>query len=234
MIKVIAFDLDDTLWAVRPTIINAEKRLNDWLTETVPELRYDVTSMRDLRGQVLKTDPSLTNRITEFRRCIIERALLLSEIPPAKATSLSEQAMSIFLTARNEVVFFDGALTALAELSGQYILGALTNGNADIKRLGLDRYFSFSFSAEQVGAPKPANNLFNTALQHTNTEPRQMVYVGDDPINDIDAANGLGLHTVWIRNSAKEKKGDTQPDESIAHVSHLPSAIERLIKRLEA
>ena len=46
MIKVIAFDLDDTLWAVKPVIIRAEKRLDEWLSLTVPDLKYDVTGMR--------------------------------------------------------------------------------------------------------------------------------------------------------------------------------------------
>ena len=97
--------------------------------------------------------------------------------------------MEIFLTARNEVEFFEGALDTLRNIAQSFQLGAITNGNADIYRLGLNDCFSFAFSAEQVGAPKPAPDLFHAALAHTGCEPAQMVYVGDDPVKDVDAAN---------------------------------------------
>ena len=59
MIEVIAFDLDDTLWAVRPIIINAEKRLNGWLFQHVPHIKYDVVGMRALRHDLLDEEPDL-------------------------------------------------------------------------------------------------------------------------------------------------------------------------------
>ena len=44
MIKLIGFDLDDTLWDVAPIIRNAESHLNQWLIENVPALKFDVIS----------------------------------------------------------------------------------------------------------------------------------------------------------------------------------------------
>jgi HAD superfamily hydrolase (TIGR01549 family) len=232
MIKVIAFDLDDTLWAVGPIIINAENRLNDWLFQHVPRIKYDVVGMRALRHELLGEEPDLINKITEFRRRIIMRALQHSDIDDARASELSHQAMAVFLEARNEIVFFEGAMDAIIELSSEFTLGALTNGNANIVQLGLDRYFSFAFSAEEVGAPKPAHNLFDKALAHTGTEPHQMVYVGDDPVLDVDSANNRGLHTILVRNPAKDKPGTTTADENVDHIKHLPKAVERLLAKL--
>ena len=234
MIRVIAFDLDDTLWAVRPIIINAEKRLNDWLKQEVPQLNYNVSSMRELRHELLEEEPDLGNRITEFRRRLIERAMLLSQIDVNEATDLSHQAMDVFLIARNQVEFFDGAIETISILANQFILGALTNGNADIRRLGLDSYFSFAFSAEEVGAPKPADNLFRRALAHTRTEPQQMIYVGDNPVLDIDAANRVGLHTIWVRHPGQENTGETNADEKIDHIRQLPEAVYRMMTRFSA
>ncbi len=234
MIRVIAFDLDDTLWAVKPVIINAEKRLNDWLKQEVPQLNYDVTRMRELRHELLEDEPNLVNRITEFRRRLIERAMRLSQIDANEATDLSHRAMDVFLTARNEVEFFEGAIETISMLANQFILGALTNGNADIRRLGLDSYFSFAFSAEEVGAPKPANDLFRRALAHTRTKPGQMIYVGDNPVHDIDAANRVGLHTVWLRHQGQKNTGETSADEKIDHIRQLPEARDRVLTRLNA
>ena len=80
MIQVIAFDLDDTLWSVGPIIFKAERRLNDWLQQEVPQILYDVDSMRSLHHELLELEPDLGNKITESRRRLIERALLLSKI----------------------------------------------------------------------------------------------------------------------------------------------------------
>ena len=41
MIRVIAFDLDDTLWNVHPVIRRAESILADWLEKEVPGYRYE-------------------------------------------------------------------------------------------------------------------------------------------------------------------------------------------------
>lgn len=228
MIKVIGFDLDDTLWAVRPIILRAEKILDQWLKENVPPLQYDTTAMRSLRGHVLKQTPELVNQVTELRRRIIQEAMLLSDIGAPEAKQLSDAAMEIFLVARNEVSFFDGALDAISQLANSYVLGALTNGNADISRLGLTPYFSFSFSAEQVGAPKPAPNLFSRALTHTNAEPHEMIYIGDDPILDIDTANNFGMHTIWVNNKDVKSGGDTAPDVIVSSVKELPEAVSHI------
>ena len=234
MIKVIAFDLDDTLWNNRPVLINAEKRLNEWLENEVPRLRFSVVEMRSLRNEVLAIEPELANRITELRRRIIERAIFLSDYDSAKASDLSHKAMEVFIIARNDIEFFDGALEAIQTLKSSFLLGALTNGNADVRLLGLDDHFSFAFSAEEVGAPKPAHDLFHKALAHTDTLPHQMVYVGDDPVLDIDSANEAGLHTVWVKHPDKDKVGETAADEKIEHVRHLPDAIDRLLKKIQS
>ena len=233
MIKVIAFDLDDTLWDNRPVLINAEKRLNEWLQDEVPQLNYDVVTMRSFRKDVLAEDPGLAKRITELRRKVIERAMQQSGIESATAYDLSHQAMEVFIIARNDIEFFDGALAAIEILKSRFMLGALTNGNADIRLVGLDEHFSFSYSAEDIGAPKPAPDLFHKALAHTETQPHQMVYVGDDPVLDIDSANEVGLRTIWVRNPKKDKTGMTSADEHIEHVRHLPKAIDRLLEKIE-
>ena len=134
----------------------------------------------------------------------------------------------MFLEARNRVELFDGALDAIAALKPDYRLGALSNGNANIHRIGLGQHFDFAFSAEDVGAPKPHRALFDAALSHSGIRPHQMVYVGDDPRLDVDAANRVGLRTVWIRKSPEAESGETEADIIIEHVRDLPDALKSL------
>jgi HAD superfamily hydrolase (TIGR01549 family) len=229
MIKVIGFDLDDTLWAVRPIIIRAEQQLDAWLKAEVPDMIHDVTSMRGLREEVVSQRPELAHQVTALRRTIIETAMVQSGIDARRARQLATDAMETFLHARNQIEFFDGALPAIRTLAQDYTLGALTNGNADITRLGLATYFSFAFSAEDVGAPKPEPDLFHKALSHTSARPHEMIYVGDDPQLDIDTANELGLRTVWV-NSGNKPPGRTIADETIEHLEDLPAAIRSINK----
>ena len=227
-IKVIAFDLDDTLWEVTPVLLRAEATLNQWLGEKVESLRYSVEEMRGLRHEVLAADPSLAGKVTELRRRLIEEAMLRSGIAATDAVRLSEDAMEVFLHARNQIELFDGALEVIQDLSRAYVLGVLSNGNADIRRLGLSRYFHFAYSAEDVGAPKPHANLFQAALDKTGTSPAEMVYVGDDPFLDVDAANRLGIRTVRVKREGDTRLGETEADQTVSHVRDLPAAIDKL------
>ena len=230
MIRVIAFDLDDTLWEVVPVIKRAELLLANWLEKQVPGYSYETSNLKSIRESLLNEDPTLSYRLTAFRQRLIETSLL-SCLDEENAATHAEGAMEIFLTARNEVEFFEGALSTLRNIAKSFQLGAITNGNADIYRLGLDDCFSFAFSAEQVGAPKPAPDLFHRALAYTGCEPSQMIYVGDDPIKDVDAANDVGLHTIWMRAMTKSMGGETNPDETIDDIRALPEAIKKLVDR---
>ncbi len=231
MIQVIAFDLDDTLWNVGPVIRRAESILADWLEKEVSGYSYEPSKLIPIREKLLREDSSLGHRLTAFRQQLIETSLV-SYLDEQSAASHAERAMEVFLTARNEVEFFEGAPDTLRLLAQSFQLGVITNGNADIHRLGLNDCFSFAFSAEQVGVPKPAPDLFHAALAHTGCEPAQMVYVGDDPIKDVDAANEVGLHTIWMRSKGnKLLEGESSPDETIDDIRALPDAIRNLADR---
>lgn len=225
MIDVIGFDLDDTLWEVAPVIIRAEQKLNTWLAEAAPTLQYDIVSMRGLRHEILASQPALAQQITELRRQIILTALKKSNIKDPD--SVADDAIEVFLAARNKIEFFDGALEVLGNLAANHRLGALSNGNADIHRIGLSHLFEFAFSAEDVGKPKPDPALFIRALAHTGVDPHRMVYVGDDPALDVDAANRAGLRTIWL-DHGKKPPGLSKPDITIYNIKQLPEAIASL------
>ncbi len=226
-IRVVGFDLDDTLWEVEPVILRAEQALAGWFREAVPSFRYDRVHLRRIRDQVLETEPHLSGRLTELRRRILIGALEETS-PDLKATTIADDAMKVFLEHRHRIEPYPGVAETLAELSRQYTLAALTNGNANIHRTDIGHHFDFSFSAEEIGAPKPHAALFEAALSHAGVEASEMVYVGDDPKLDIDAANRAGLKTIWIRRDLRQGEGETRPNETISQVTELPGALARL------
>lgn len=228
MIKVIAFDLDDTLWEVEPILLRAEKELGEWFGRHVPTFSYDIATLRALRAELMSAHPELAGKLTTLRRSVIYEGMKRSGIGSKDCERLANEAMEVFLEARNRIELFEGAREAMAELANSFVLGALSNGNADIHRIGLADLFSFAFSAEDVGAPKPDAALFNAALSHTGVEPHEMVYVGDDPLLDVDPANRLGLRTIWVNRNDKKPPGETRADAVVDHVRKIPGILRDL------
>lgn len=228
-LKLITFDLDDTLWEVTPVLIEAEAALHRFLEQQLPYLGDYLRSgaMRQQRAALLAAEPALMHRVSQLRLQVIEAVLLTHGIEPERAQSLAQAAFEQFLQARHQVRYYPDALAILELLAQNYRLGALTNGNADIRRLGLDRYFDFGFSAEMLGASKPDPALFQAALEAAQCRPDQMVHVGDHHQHDVEGAQQLGIQTIWINHKAIDWPGGNRPGAIIHHLGELPDALIR-------
>jgi len=200
-IRALTFDLDDTLWYVGPVIVQAEKRLHAWLTQRYPRIveTYGPETLRALCGEVATRYPSLEHDKTELRI----RALRLAAERTGYDPSLAETAFEVFYDARQEVEFFRDVLPVLSELKELYPLGALSNGNADVRLVGLDHVFDFHISAVDAGAAKPDSTIFLLACERLGVEPQEVAHVGDDPDTDVWGAAQAGMKTVWVNRDKK-------------------------------
>ena len=229
VIKVIGFDLDDTLWDVMPVIKSAEKKLSNWVISRIPEISYGLPEIKRAREKILHEDPEIGFQFTKMRKAIL-REIFESQLKDAViAEKLSQEGIEIFIKARSQVDLFPGVERTLETLAKQYALGVITNGNADIRNMKISKYFSFSISAEEVGAPKPNEEIFLAALRKTKVYNHEFVYVGDDMVNDIDGAKNVGMATIWKKNYGRQLGGNTVPDKVIDRIDALPEAIEELI-----
>ena len=234
-LRAITFDLDNTLWDVRTVIGGAERRLGAWLDAEIPAAAAVYRNGADLmamRSRLISEQPQMAHDISRLREAILRRVMRQAGHGEDEAQRLAARAFQVFIEARHDIEFFDGALSALAKLSRRYALGSLTNGNADPKRLKLDRYFSFSFCAADVGASKPAPELFEAALRHTGAAPHEVAHIGDHPIDDIAGAAHLGLHTIWmngpVQQSMREEPATAPATVEITHLDELVDAVERI------
>lgn len=223
-LRLLCFDLDDTLWPVRPVIIRAEHRLRNHLDAVAPQVHQrlsseDFTALREAR---LAADPSLRHRLSALRRLVLEDAL--RTVGYADAEARAAEAFEVFFDARNDVAYFEGTLEALEALSRRYTLAALSNGNADIQRLGLDHLFAFHLNAEGVGAPKPQPAMFEAALQRAGLGPEQAVHIGDHAVDDVQGAAAVGMKTVWVNESGAPWPGPGPAPDWV--VPHVPALLE--------
>lgn len=196
-IRAIALDLDDTLWPVWPTIERAEGVLQHWLSEHAPATAAwlsDPQRRRAVREQVHAEFPHLAHDLTFLRRESIRRALAAA----GDATELAEPAFEVFFAARQQVALYPDALPALQRLSRRFPVVSLSNGNADLRRIGLDAHFVGAVSAREAGCKKPDPRIFHRAAAVAGVPPEAVVHVGDDFELDVLGALGAGMQAVWV------------------------------------
>ncbi len=222
----ITFDLDDTLYDNRPVLERAERVLQEWLAQHYPRLveRFDIQELRDLRHAVAHANPHLSHDLTVVRKMALGQAAHES----GYNRQLVEPAFQVFHRARNQVQMYGDVLPALQGLRERYVLGALTNGNADLEQLGLGPLFEFAISAADVGAAKPEPHMFLEAARHVGTTPCRLVHVGDDPLRDVAGAAAVGLSTVWVNRPADDWPGGRRPDAEVRSLSELPGVLAEM------
>ena len=232
-LRLITFDLDDTLWDLRPTLLRAEAELQTWLRENCPELpeRFDREALVALRLELIGERPELKHRISELRRESMRLALLRCGRSAPQATRLADEAFGVFIAARHGVEPFAGVEECLQELGRDYLLGVITNGNADVFRLGLGRHFRFAISAESIGTSKPDPQPFAAALGTAGVEAGESLHIGDHPEHDVAGARSAGMHSAWFNPAGKAWPGGRPADAEFRSFEELPGLIRGLGSR---
>ncbi|MEO8152334.1 MAG: HAD family hydrolase [Rhizobacter sp.] len=193
----LTLDLDDTLWPIWPTIDRAESVLHEWLLVHAPATaaRFDRQGLRILRDAVALENPHWLHDLAAIRGESLRRALLLAGDDPAHA----DAAFAVFSEARQQVVLYDDALLSLQRLSQHFPVMGLTNGNADLDRIGLAPFFRGCVTSRSLGVAKPDSRIFHHACQQLGCAPAQVLHIGDDFELDVKGAVRAGLQAVWLQ-----------------------------------
>ena len=196
-VKALTLDLDDTLWPIWPTIARAERVLADWLAQHAPAtaaLGADRQTLRAVREQVGRERPDLAHDLSALRRESIRGLLRQAGDDPA----LAEPAFEVFFAERQRVELFEDALPALERLSARYPLVALSNGNADVHRVGIGAHFTSAISAREFGVAKPDVRIFHAAAAAAGVAPQAVLHIGDDAHLDGVGALNAGMQLAWV------------------------------------
>lgn len=229
-IKVITFDLDNTLWDVEPALLRAEEAQQDWLRKHRPGAvdNYDHHELWEFKKSVWRRHPHLLHHVSQIRIQMLYELQMAAGYTEQEAHSGAEQAFAIFLEQRQQVQLYEEALAVLEILSSSYTLGALTNGNADVYKTDAGEHFDFAYLAEDIGASKPQPDMFQAALQRTGVAAHNVIHVGDDPEHDIQGARDVGMHTVWMNSRDKEWPDSPRASREINQLRQLPQAIAEI------
>ena len=207
-IKLITFDLDDTFWDIEPVIINAERSTRKFLENYIGKQEWgSLSDFLNFRRELIEVDPSLEWDIRGLRRAIYQNKILDSGHSEKDSIELVDKCYKFFLEKRHDVTFYDNVFESIKELSADYSLGVLTNGNADIFNFDIGKYFDFSISSYDVKSNKPDEGHFIAARnKYNNLRYDEIVHIGDHPINDVRGALDIGINAIWFNGMGKEWK----------------------------
>ncbi len=233
-LQVVTFDLDNTLWDVDSVIREAEHDTRQWMVQRAPDVARLMASerWRTMREQVLAAEPRFAHDITALRIAVLREAAVGCGYCDREAGRIARDAFEVFIEARHRVVLFDGARDLLEHLARRYCIGALSNGNADVHRLGMNDVFSFKFSAADVGARKPAPEMFRAALAQARAQASQMIHIGDQPLDDIEGASRLGIPSVWANFTGADFPPDyRRPTFTVTRLADIPAKLREYDER---
>ena len=225
----LVFDLDNTLFDFERAFEGVVREFyKQHLRATASVPRAEAVEM------MIRWDHEL-HAVTQYVPNLRERrfARWLSEWPGtgldiAALTGWYEDAMDRQMKPDPEV---NGFLARLNER--QVPWGIVTNGPSQMQRhkcqaLGLDQIAPFIIVSEEVGYAKPDPRIFGDALEATGLAGgEQVMFVGDNPVTDIDGARRFGMQTAWVRRGRQFPADLHPPDrvvESVLEVQPLLSA----------
>jgi putative hydrolase of the HAD superfamily len=192
-IAAVLFDLDDTLydrdkafrnwaaWFVRNQLLIEDELRHTAVVEGMVRLDVHGYGPREaLFTKIIEEHPSLG---VDVAHCIAAyREQFMDHVCPEEETTR--------------------VLSALAEAGIPF--GIVTNGLAiqmhKIERLGLDRLTSCIFISEVFGCRKPNAGIYLAAASCLNAEPREVLFVGDNPATDVLGAYSVGMKTAWLHH----------------------------------
>lgn len=120
------------------------------------------------------------------------------------------------------------ALPVLEKLHGCYPMMLVSNfyGNIDevLREYGIRHLFKGIIESAVVGIRKPNPTLFRLGVDALEMKPDEVLVVGDSLRKDIEPAEQLGCHTLWLKG-----KGWTDDEDLLTH----PNTITRISQVLD-
>jgi FMN hydrolase / 5-amino-6-(5-phospho-D-ribitylamino)uracil phosphatase len=223
--RAICFDLDNTLWDVAPVIARAEAELHAWFERHYPAItaRYSLEQMRAHRQTLMAELPQRAHDLSFIRT----ESIAIQAESVGYSRELAQEAFEVFYAARHRVEFFSDVAPALQRLRMRFKLASLSNGNADLRRIGVDTWFAVTASAGDIGFAKPHAAAFEYVASALGIACQDILYVGDDPHFDVEGARRAGMYTAWINRSGAAWPAGVEPANLVVSDLH---ELDRVLK----
>ncbi len=196
MIQAVVFDLDHTLFDRYETLRLVVPRfrehfpINDGITD---EFIYERICWADKQYVHLGWENILKHLIDSN----------IFKVAP-DINEYTQYLVSLFRETAVEYIFTKLMLKKLRE--DGYKLGIITNGNpvtqnSKIDLLSLRSYVDEIIISGEEDYDKPEPEIFQLMAKRLGVEPEEMMYVGDNPLNDVEGSRQAGCTPVWVKTT---------------------------------
>lgn len=226
-VKVIFFDLDNTLWDFeKNSCLTLKELYRDYIEELDSRgvgcqgfveifIARNEELWEEYRQGRVKKD---ILRVLRFKRTFSDLGIVNDEL-------VSKLEPEYLIRTSNKPYLVDNALEILDFLYGRYKLGIITNGFTEaqeikLKNTELNKYFDFIVISEKVGLAKPDPRIIDYALGNYNLDKDNIVFIGDDYMVDMQCAHLAGISGIWL-NRKDEKFNDEIKCTSISNLIEL-------------
>ena len=223
MIKTIIFDLDDTLYEFHPAEQTGRTAIREYVER---EIGADGEAFMNCFQEMLRLQIRLHGDDPGSHSRAIRCQLVCEKmgLPLRHAPVLNDLFWHAYISSIHP---FPGIPELLREIhaSGRKI-GVCTNMTADwqlkkLIQLGLIDDCDFVVSSEEAGAEKPARAIFDLCLEKAGCLAEECLFIGDNPVFDIQGAQAVGMNVLWLAQKAetRAKYPDLPFAESVADLS---------------
>lgn len=180
-IKGVIFDLDDTLYSEKDYVRSGYKAVCDYLGVGCEEKLW---------------------RYFEAGKPAIDE--LLNEL---KRENEKTEVLEVYRSHKPDIQLYPGVIEMIEELRTKRIkVGIITDGRPEgqrnkIEALGLN--VDDVIITDELGGVqfrKPCDIAFRIMQTKWRLNPADIVYVGDNPVKDIQAPQQLGMRSLWFKN----------------------------------
>lgn len=228
MIKAVVFDLDHTLFDRHGTLREIAKQFRTYFS-----VREGVTDDEIAEKWIYADDHFVYDGWAYIFAYLKENGIF------ENAPDFSEYRSFVYATFAETAAAFPETKPMLAKLRKQgYKTALITNGRHSLQykkltMLKLADCFDEIIVSGDVMCSKPDREIFHIMCDKLSLAPEEMVYVGDNPVNDIDGARKAGYHTVWMKSTGMWNYGIDRAEAEVSRVEEVPAAIEEISRNIK-
>jgi len=158
---------------------------------------------------------------------------MLPDFPADRIAPLSSKLTRLWRDCDGRRVPREDVKDTVIELSKRgYLLGIIANTITEteipdyLEADGLSGYFKTVVLSSKVGIRKPNPEIYWEAARRIGVEPAKCVYVGDNPVRDVEGtrAAGYGMFILFFEPATQAKEpptGEIKPDYTIREMKDL-------------
>lgn len=226
MIRIVIFDMDDTLYDEVDYCKSGYQACSQWLST---QFKVDADQIYSAMFDQFKNGN---------RQQIFNTALETSGIK--YDSDLITRLVQVYRNHKPTITLPHASKQVLEYLSTKYTLALLTDGflpaqPLKVAALGIEKYFQSIIYTEQLGRQfwKPSPAGFEKIMAQFNAKPHECVYIADNAAKDFIAPNKLGFATIQLTrknrvHTAAPPNNDAKPQIIITSIEDVITAVEEI------